>query len=274
MNPPNAASPDCRDADAATYTARPASPGRASRAAGGKPGADPAGRRGTRTVVPLEHLRPAVPGWPAVPADLTADQEQAGDRIDALDLDPVAFLLARPDPGLILMDPAEAGEIVTAYRNWLKLCAWYPGEPLVPTLPVGDAWHAHLVDTARYARDCQAAFGTYAHCFPYYAHQHSQLPWHNAYKRTLGLYGAHFGAGMPGARAGDDEALHPDGPCCTGAAASVLVLAGAAGAGACSSLLLDLQRPGLPRPLAPAVPIRPAARACAGLTAAGAGDVT
>jgi hypothetical protein len=101
------------------------------------------------------------------PAILTPGQEQAAARVDALDLDPVVFALMHPYPGLTVMGLAEADQVVTAYRCWLKLCAWYPEEPLVPSLSIDDAWRAHLADTAKYARDCQAAFGGFAHCYPH-----------------------------------------------------------------------------------------------------------
>jgi hypothetical protein len=165
-------------------------------------------------------------------------------RIDALDLDPVAFGLMHPDPGLTVMDLAEADQLVAAYRNWLKLCAWYPGEPIVPTLTVDDAWRTHLADTAKYARDCQTAFGMFAHCHPYYVHDSHKAAWRRAYRRTRELFRQHFGVDMPGTAPGDDEHLHPDAECCTGGSGFTRVF----GDPPSTVSLLDRERP---RPLRP-----------------------
>ena len=192
------------------------------------------------------------------PVSLTPGQQQAAARIDALDLDPVTFGLMHPDPGLTVMDLAEADQIVTAYRNWLKLCAWYPREPLVPTLPVDEAWRAHLSDTAKYASDCQTAFGMFAHCYPYYGHDGHKAAWRSAYRRTGELFRRHFGTDMPGTAPGDDEHLHPDTECCTGGSGCTRVFGELPDVGAGAVSLLDRERP---RPLraqqAPATGRRP-----------------
>lgn len=191
------------------------------------------------------------------PVSLTPGQEQAATRIDDLDLDPVAFGLMHPDPGLTVMDLAEADQIVTAYRHWLKLCAWYPGEPLVPALPVDDAWRAHLGDTAKYARDCQAAFGMFAHCYPYYGHDGHKAAWRRAYQRTRELFRQHFGTDMPGTAPGDDEHLHPDTECCTGGSGCIRVFGELAGTEAGIVSVLDRERPRPPRAQPLAAPARP-----------------
>lgn len=179
------------------------------------------------------------------PASLTPGQEQAAARIDDLDLDPVVFGLMHPYPGLTVMGLAEADQVVAAYRRWLKLCAWYPEDPLVPTLSIDDAWRAHLADTAKYARDCQAAFGRFAHCYPY-GHDSRKGAWHRAYRRTRDLFRLHFGTDMPGIAPGDDEDSHPDAECCTGGSGCILVFGGPAGFEASAVSVLDRERP---RPL-------------------------
>jgi len=45
-------------------------------------------------------------------------------------------------------------QLTAACRRWLTLCACYPQVPLVPSLTVGDASHAHRADIAQYAKDC------------------------------------------------------------------------------------------------------------------------
>lgn len=113
--------------------------------------------------------------------------------------------------------------MVAAYRGWLKLCAWYPGEPLVPAVPVDEAWQTHLADTAKYARDCQAAFGTFAHRYPHRWRDAHWVAWHRNYARTRDLFRGHFGTDMPGAAPPAGEDHHPGTGCCTGGAGSIRV---------------------------------------------------
>ncbi len=194
------------------------------------------------------------------PVTLTPDQEKAAARIDALDLDPVVFGLMHPGPGLTVMDLAEADQVVAAYRGWLKLCAWYPGEPLVPALSIDDAWHAHLADTAKYARDCQAAFGMFARCYPYYGHDSQSAAWRGAYQRTRDLFRLHFGTDMPGTAPGIDGEFHPDAGCCTGGSGCIRVFGDQAGAVS----VLDRERPRPWRARPPAASACPAEPALAG----------
>jgi hypothetical protein len=194
------------------------------------------------------------------PFSLTPDQEHAAARVDALDLESVVFGLMHPDPGLTVMDLAEADQVVAAYRGWLKLCAWYPEEPLVPTLSIDDAWRAHLADTAKYARDCQAAFGRFAHCYPYYGHGVRKAAWHRAYQRTRDLFCRHFGTDMPGTAPGDDEDSHPDAECCTGGSGCIRVFGDEAG----TVWVLDRERPGPLRSRPNAAPARRAEPVLAG----------
>lgn len=158
------------------------------------------------------------------PASLTPRQVRIAAAVDALDLEPVVFGLMHPYPGLTVMGTAEADQLTAAYRSWLKLCAWYPGTPLVPTLAIGDAWHAHLADTAKYASDCARAFGAFAHCRTCYGHGSSQEAWDQACQQTRQLFRRHFAAEIPGIDPAADEQPHPGTGCCTGWSGCVLIL--------------------------------------------------
>ncbi|WP_240702392.1 glycine-rich domain-containing protein [Trinickia terrae] len=57
---------------------------------------------------------------------------------------------------------AEAG-----YRRFLKLAVKYPHMPVVPSEAVDEFWHAHILDTQRYAADCERIFGAPLHHNPY-----------------------------------------------------------------------------------------------------------
>ncbi|MDQ0140507.1 glycine-rich domain-containing protein [Cupriavidus necator] len=60
------------------------------------------------------------------------------------------------------LEQAERG-----YRQFLKLAAKYPGTPAVPSEQVDAFWHAHILDTRRYAADCERIFGHVLHHDPY-----------------------------------------------------------------------------------------------------------
>jgi hypothetical protein len=53
------------------------------------------------------------------------------------------------------------------YRQFLKLSAKYPDVAVVPDEAVDAFWHAHILDTRRYAADCRRIFGHMLHHNPY-----------------------------------------------------------------------------------------------------------
>jgi hypothetical protein len=83
--------------------------------------------------------------------------------IDALDFARMkAKLLHRRQWTPETVARAEAG-----YRQFLKLAAQYPGTAIVPNEEVDQFWHAHILDTRRYADDCERIFGFVLHHNPY-----------------------------------------------------------------------------------------------------------
>jgi hypothetical protein len=139
--------------------------------------------------------------------ELADAQREAAQRVDALDLDPVVFKLMHPEPGEQVMTLAEADELIGAYRCFLKLCAWYPGESIVPTRAVDEAWHAHILDTAKYAEDSQAVFGFFLDHFPYLGLRgpDDEATWQAAAARTRDLFRSHFGTALNGLAGDCDE---------------------------------------------------------------------
>jgi hypothetical protein len=60
-----------------------------------------------------------------------------------------------------------AERLIEEYREYLALFYFHPGEELVPpTQELDDVWHEHILDTRRYAEDCQAVFGRFIHHVP------------------------------------------------------------------------------------------------------------
>ncbi len=106
---------------------------------------------------------------------LTFEQAQSlvlPDRVLSEALDRVASLDFSPIGRKLIEERDWTGERVEEtedlYRKFLALCVRYPDEKICPTGPVDDFWHAHILDTEAYARDCQFLFGKFLHHFPYF----------------------------------------------------------------------------------------------------------
>jgi hypothetical protein len=54
------------------------------------------------------------------------------------------------------------------YRKFLALNARFPDKKICPTGPVDEFWHAHILDTQAYAKDCDFLFGYFLHHYPYF----------------------------------------------------------------------------------------------------------
>jgi hypothetical protein len=91
---------------------------------------------------------------------------------------------------------AHANTVETEYRRFLTLMKLYPNDANAPLVDVDTFWHYHILDTAKYAADCAAAFGYFLHHYPYLGMQgaDSDADRAAAGARTGELYAATFGA--------------------------------------------------------------------------------
>lgn len=88
------------------------------------------------------------------------------DAIAALDLDPIKIKLMHKESGEgWSLEQANAVEF--EYRRFLILMKKYPEEQTAPLFDVDIFWHYHILDTMKYARDCEQVFGYFLHHFPY-----------------------------------------------------------------------------------------------------------
>lgn len=149
----------------------------------------------------MQPIAPEVPGL--TDDEVEAMQAAVAARIDGLDLEPVAYKLMHPEPGETAMTLADADQLIAAYRCFLKLCAWYPEESIVPSKMIDEVWHTHILDTAKYAADSDTAFGHFVHHFPYFGLRGTddETTWQAAYGRTRELFRRHFGIELPAGRA-------------------------------------------------------------------------
>ena len=86
--------------------------------------------------------------------------------IAALDLDPIKLKLMDPEEGPG-WSREYADRMEVAYKRFLTLLAKFPDETIAPTKDVDKFWHGHILDTMKYAEDCEHAFGYFLHHFPY-----------------------------------------------------------------------------------------------------------
>src|SRR6266480_5252253 len=93
--------------------------------------------------------------------------EQVIAAIEALDLDPIKLKLTDPEEGQgWSREYAERMEL--AYKRFLILLTTHPEETLAPSKDVDKFWHGHILDTLKYAEDCDNMFGCFLHHFPYF----------------------------------------------------------------------------------------------------------
>lgn len=93
--------------------------------------------------------------------------DQMVEAIFALDLDPIKVKLMDKREGLG-WSREEADRHELEYRRFLALVAKFPDEVVAPNTNVDKFWHAHILDTMKYAEDCEAIFGYFLHHFPYF----------------------------------------------------------------------------------------------------------
>lgn len=81
------------------------------------------------------------------------------------------------------------------YRKFLALNMRYPTRKICPTKPIDVFWHAHILDTRAYARDCELLFGEILHHFPYFGMRDAEdrLALEAAFRDSVTLFIEHFG---------------------------------------------------------------------------------
>src|SRR5207249_9474771 len=59
-------------------------------------------------------------------------------------------------------------QMAIEYKRFLTLSVKYSEETIAPSKDVDKFWHGHILDTMKYAEDCQNVFGHFLHHFPYF----------------------------------------------------------------------------------------------------------
>lgn len=94
------------------------------------------------------------------------DVAAALERVGQIDLSRISKKLQYDDPDYWTDETiAEAEE---SYRRFLALNLLYPDETLAVNKMLDDYWHNHILDTQKYAEDCDLLFGSLLHHYPYF----------------------------------------------------------------------------------------------------------
>jgi hypothetical protein len=124
-----------------------------------------------------------------------------------LDLEPIKTKLMHVESGEgWSLDKANAVE--KEYRRFLCLMKMYPDESIAPLVDVDTFWHYHILDTMKYAADCEQAFGYFVHHYPYVGMRGGDDEQFriDSGERMQSLYEATFGEAYPVADATPVEA--------------------------------------------------------------------
>jgi hypothetical protein len=114
-------------------------------------------------------------------------------KAQQLDLSPIAYQLMQSEAGPH-WTRAQTVKAIAQYLAFLYLIDRYPHLRLVPSLEIDQVWHYHILDTSKYAEDCQLLFGRMIHHFPYLGLRGTQdrRSQGKAYALTQILFAKHF----------------------------------------------------------------------------------
>lgn len=88
----------------------------------------------------------------------------------------------------------ECNKAEEEYIKFLALKRAYPEMDIVPNKMVDIFWHQHILDTEKYAEDCDTIFGYFMHHYPYFG-MNGPTDAQNltdAFEETSELYRLHF----------------------------------------------------------------------------------
>jgi len=117
-----------------------------------------------------------------------------------LDLEPIKMKLMHVESGEG-WSLEKANAVEKEYRRFLCLMKLYPEEDTAPLVDVDTFWHYHILDTMKYAKDCEHAFGYFLHHYPYVGMRGGDDDQFrlDSGERMRELYEATFGEDYPGA---------------------------------------------------------------------------
>jgi hypothetical protein len=124
--------------------------------------------------------------------------EQVVAAIEALDLEPIKFKLMDREEGQG-WTREYVERMAIAYKRFLTLLVTHPETTVAPSKDIDKFWHGHILDTMKYAEDCERVFGYFLHHFPYFGMRGAEdtVQQAQADKDMHRLYEQEFGEPMP-----------------------------------------------------------------------------
>lgn len=116
------------------------------------------------------------------------------DKLKQLDLGPIAYKLMHEGNGLG-WTREKTIRAISHYLMFLTLIYLYPNRQFVPSQEIDCVWHFHIIDTIKYAEDCQMLFGRFIHHFPYFGNRDAadRKNLEIAFEETKVLFQENFG---------------------------------------------------------------------------------
>ena len=110
-------------------------------------------------------------------------------NIETLDLESIMVKIMDKNEGLG-WSLEYTKDIEVEYKRYLTMCLNNKDLPIVPSKPIDEFWHFHILDTMKYQEDCQNIFGYFLHHFPYFGmrNEEDEKNLNEAWKLTLSLY--------------------------------------------------------------------------------------
>jgi len=95
--------------------------------------------------------------------------------VDQVDLTPINHKLRHDDPATWTEEAI--AEVEQKYRRFLVLNLLHPHTTLSVDRALDEYWHQHILDTHKYAEDCQFLFGYFLHHDPYFGLDEDSDEW-------------------------------------------------------------------------------------------------
>ncbi len=111
-------------------------------------------------------------------------------QIPQLDLEVVKSSVAKKNP---TWDLDRLNDAVQEYLRFLAMCKHSPSANITPPHDVDEMWHTHILNTVKYAEDCEGYFDCFLHHHPWMGEFYD----HNAQSETVELYEKLFGEPAP-----------------------------------------------------------------------------
>ena len=127
---------------------------------------------------------------------LPADVQTFIGKLTRLDLGPIAYRLINSNEER--WNTQQIKQAISHYLMFLLLVYLYPNGDLVPNQEIDRVWHYHIIDTIKYAEDCEMLFGRFVHHFPYFGKRGKidRDDLQTAFEQTQVLFQEHFGTSM------------------------------------------------------------------------------